>query len=380
MHDIAVAGGGPAGSACAALLARSHDVTVFEEHSDIGKPMQCAGLISDEAIRLSGVAPDILSTCYGAEVITPDGSTISIRSSTPKARAVDRSDFDSKLADRALAAGAVYRMSERVDSISVSDRVRLETSSGSSEFRMLVGADGHTSTVSRHIGDNDAPRYLRGIQADVAVRMDTQDIFRMRLGSRYAPGFFTWEIPCGDFTRVGLCTQWSAGPPHQYLKRLISDMGWEDRVIGMHSGKIPMGRVRTMTDDRLMLIGDAAAQVKPVSGGGIYPSMVAAPILADVAASALESDDLSNRRLSEYGRRFQSKMGKELRRGYNLRLAYERMDDDDLNRAGRYALSDHVRPVIDGLEIDHPTKVIGQLLRHPRAAFGGIWTLMRCLI
>ena len=114
--------------------------------------------------------------------------------------------------------------------------------------------------------------------------MDRQDMFRMHLGSEFAPGFFAWEIPCGDFTRVGLCTSWSAGPPAPYLKHLLSRLGYSDKVIGMSCGRIPVGRRRTMSSDRIMLVGDAASQIKPISGGGIYPSMMAAPLLAEVAS------------------------------------------------------------------------------------------------
>ena len=106
MIDVAVAGGGPAGSAVAALLARDHGVTVFEDHPRIGLPEQCAGLLTDRAIEASGVSPDILSTLYGAEVLLPGGGRVAVRSERPKARAVDRSDLDSKMADRAMAAGA----------------------------------------------------------------------------------------------------------------------------------------------------------------------------------------------------------------------------------------------------------------------------------
>ncbi len=76
MHDVTVVGGGPSGNRVAALLARSHDVVVLEEHCRAGEPMQCAGLITDEVIRLSGVRPDVLSTITRAEVVFPDGTAV----------------------------------------------------------------------------------------------------------------------------------------------------------------------------------------------------------------------------------------------------------------------------------------------------------------
>ena len=381
MAEIAIAGGGPAGSACAALLARGHDVTVYEEHPRIGEPVQCAGLLSDAAVRLSGVSPDIFSTLYGAEVVFPNGSKMTVRSQSPKARTVDRRQFDSLLAERAADVGAVYRTGERVQSLAVGkDGVDVTTSSGRHSADMVVGADGHSSVVATSLGGNAPPEYLKGIQADVARRTDLDDMFRIRLGSRYAPGFFTWEIPCGDFTRIGLCVSWSEDPPVKYLKRLLSDLGEEYRVTSMSCGKIPLGRRRTISSDRVMLIGDAASQVKPVSAGGIYPSMVAAPILADVAGRALESGDLSAGVLKEYDRRFYGTMGKELRNGYRLRRMFVRMDDDDLDRAGAYASRERVGRVLDGMDIDDPSAVMPRLMRDPRTAIPGVYTLMRCLV
>lgn len=379
MIDVAVAGGGPAGSVAAALLARDHDVTVFEEHPRIGVPEQCAGLVTDRVIALSGVSPDIFSTLYGAEVVFPDGSSATVRSETPKARAIDRSDLDSKMADRAASAGAEYRTSCRVDGVSVSDRVELSVGGGTVSARLLVGAEGHRSLSADLVGAVPG-EYLRGIQADVARPMEDQETFRIRLGSRYAPGFFTWEIPCGDFTRVGLCTSWSAGPPSGHLRRLLSDLGLEGRVVRMHSGRIPVGQPDSISSDRVMLIGDAAAQVKPVSAGGLYPAFAAAPILADVASSALAEDDLGAGRLREYDRRWSEGMGGEIDRSMRLRRAFVRMDDDDLSRAGRYAARPDVRAVLDGLDLDHPGDVVPRLLRSPRTALAGAWTLLRCLI
>lgn len=379
MIEVAVAGGGPAGSACAALLARDHDVVVFEEHPSIGHPVQCAGLVTDRVIELSGVSPDVLSTLYGAEVVFPDGRIVTVRSDSPKARAIDRADLDSRMADRAMDAGAEFRMSARVGSVAVTDRVTLGVRGSEVAAGLLVGADGHRSVAASAIGASPS-EHLRGMQADVRARMEHDDMFRIRLGSRYAPGFFTWEIPCGDTTRVGLCTSWSAGPPNGYLRRLLSDLGIEDRVESMHCGRIPLGPPSRISSDRVMLVGDAAAQVKPVSAGGLRPSLEAASILADVASSALGAGDLSAGRLSEYDRRWEDGMGGEISGSMRIRRAFAGMDDDDLSLAGAYAARPDVTRALDGIDIDHPTRVIRTLLRHPRAAAAGVWTLMRCLL
>ena len=79
MSGITVVGGGPAGSMSAMYLAASgRDVTVIEEHRESGKPVHCAGMLSPETVRMSGVSPDILGSANSADVVFPNGKVLSI--------------------------------------------------------------------------------------------------------------------------------------------------------------------------------------------------------------------------------------------------------------------------------------------------------------
>ena len=380
MHDVVVVGGGPAGSRTAALLARDHDVVVVEEHRRSGTPMQCAGLVTDDVIKLSGVKPDILSTILGADVVFPDGTVVPVRSKGPIARAIDREDLDSKIAGSAMDAGAEFMYGTKYISHTVSGRVSMTTSSGTVESELIVGADGHSSAVARSIPGSRPAEYLRGIQADVSVRMEHQDRFRVYLGSALAPGFFTWEIPCGDFTRVGLCTSWSAGPPMDNLKALLRKVGAEDRVVGLHSGKIPLHQRGDTVADRTALVGDAACQVKPVSGGGLYPGLTAAGLLSDVLSDSIRDGDFTKKRLSAYANDCDKAFGSELRKGWRLRRMFVRMSDEDLNAAGRYASREDVRAALDGIDIDHPSGVVADVMRHPSTVLSAIPLMLRCIV
>jgi len=380
MHDVIVVGAGPAGTIAARGLAKKgYDVVVLEEHATPGLPQHCTGLITDETIRMSGVKPDVLNTLYGAEVVFPDGRSLRVRSKKPKGRIVDRVDLEIRMADAALKDGARLSFNDRYESHSVRDGIVLQSSTGRHKSRLLIGADGQASRVAASIGDNDPQEYVRGMQVDVRMRMEEQDIFRMFIGNKVAPGFFAWQIPCGDFTRIGLCTKWSAGPPATYLTDLLIKLGVQDKVDKFYVGKIPLGGRPTTYDDRLLLAGDAAGLVKPISGGGLYPAFKANKHLVDAASSALESDSLFARELSEYERGWKEEIGKSLSFGYSLRKKYVRMSDTDINKAFNLASKPDVLEKLNEINLDNPGETFKEVVKNPKSLFSGIGLIMRSI-
>ena len=379
MKDVVIVGGGPAGCRVAAMMASRFDVTVLEEHRTSGIPVQCAGLITSDVISLSGVKPDILNTLYGAEVVLPDGNSILARSDEPKVFAVDRSDLDSKMADHALSKGAEILYGHKVSDVRLNGGCVETVVSDTFRSRAVVGADGNRSIVSSRFFDNKAKEYLHGAQVDVSYRMERQDLMRINLGSRYAPGFFTWEVPCGDFTRVGLCVPYSEDFPFRYLNRFLDDRGYSDKVIRKYNGRIPLGGCKKISSDRCMLVGDAACQVKPVSAGGLYPGLTAAGMLSEVLSDSLMRDDLSFSSLKRYDRLCRKKFRREFTTGSILRRLLLRMSDDDLNAAGMYANRESVRSVLDSISLDTPSAIMGKVMRNPVNVITAIPLLMRCL-
>lgn len=380
--DAVVVGGGPAGSRAAALLARDHDVTVIEEHRVSGKPMQCTGLLTSETIGLSSIRPRVISPIYGTKVIFPSGGVIELRSKKPMASVVDRADLDSRLADEAMSAGAVYSYGDRyVNHTSISKGLVIESSTGVREARLLIGADGSKSKLSASIPDNAPKEMIRGIQADVRGSIDESDVMRLRVGSKTAPGFFSWEIPCGDFTRVGLCTSWSAGPPSDYLNALLKKGGYQDReIIEKHSGMIPVGGVRRTYSDRLMLIGDAACQVKPISGGGLFPIFKCAAHLAFTADRALKEDDLSEKNLSQYQRLWKQDIGSSLSKGYRIRKAYVKMSDEKLDYMCDVLDRPDVKKILSDIDLDDPVALMPKIMSKPTVMLRLMPMLLRSII
>ena len=380
MPDIVVVGGGPAGSTSATLLAGSHDVTVVEDHERSGVPLQCTGQISPEVLELSGVTPTIFNKFSVLMAHFPDGRTFSVDCGEVKAILIDRSELDLLLSEKAMDAGVEYLTSERCRSCDIGrDGVKISLLSGKVlESRAVVGADGHSSVVRGAIGCEPPRMTIRGIQLDIRHECDDQDTIDVWMGSDVAPGFFGWTIPYGDRVRVGLCTEWKYGAPNEYLPALLRKAGLDGcDVLAKSCGKIPLGLQDRTYSDRTLLIGDAACQVKPVSGGGLYPIFKSAPCLAHVLDDALERDDLSASRLSEYQRLWRREVGRELKNGFRLRRIYNNLRDDELNRIGSKVDRDSVRKAMSSASIDHPSSMVLGLMRNVPLALGLMPTILK---
>jgi flavin-dependent dehydrogenase len=228
---------------------------------------------------------------------------------------------------------------------------------------MMIGADGYKSRVSEIACLSQAKERIKGLQVDLDIA-DRDDVLDVYVGRKVAPGFFAWRIPCGDFIRVGVCISQGNSPPSHYLRSLLRQLELDDeKVLGRISGVIPIGFLPKTYADRTLLIGDAAGQAKPLSGGGLYTGIIAAGIAADVALAAHEEGDLSAVRLSEYQRKWKDEIGKELERGYLIRKAYLRLSDKRLDALGRTLDRPEVKEVLSTGDIDFPSLLAPQIIK-----------------
>ncbi|MDR0778826.1 MAG: NAD(P)/FAD-dependent oxidoreductase [Methanomassiliicoccaceae archaeon] len=382
MHDVIVIGGGPAGNKAASLIADRCDVLVIEDHAVPGRPVQCTGLISDEVLELSGIRPTILNELYGANIFFPNGKSISVSSNERKAVLIDRGEFDLLMAEKAEENGVKHKYSTRYTGHAISGgAVRIATNDGTMTASMIVGADGHNSMTARTIENNAPKEYVRGIQFDIRHRADDQKMINIRIGSETAPGFFSWEIPFGDITRVGLCTSMNARPPMEYLKALLKRTGLDGHdVVRRYNGRIPLGGQRKTYGERMLLIGDAACQVKPISGGGLQPAFRSAYSLSETVSEAFDKNDLSEEFLSRYERRWKQNVGKELERGYRLRKMYTSMSDDEMNRISEIVDKEKIRNMLNSGSIDHPSDMMIKMLGHPVTLLRLMPTMIRAMM
>ena len=366
-YDAAVVGGGPAGTITAGILAKDHDVVVLEEHSTSGLPMQCAGLVTRDVLDMCGAAPDILNTIRGADVIFPKGGRLEVRGEGAKALLIDRTDLDRKLAARAIDKGAEIRYGTSYTNHSISGGgVSISTDKGDLSSRLIIGADGQGSRVALTLGSNLPKEYVYGIEADVKHKPEYDDIMMLRIGSEFAPGFFSWEIPFGDMTRIGLCVNPGKGSPNEFLKKLLNSLGISaEDIVSKYSGKIPLGGRPRSYGERTLLIGDAAGQVKPVSGGGLQPICKAAPILCRTAKESLEKDNTTSKFLSRYEKNWKKEIGGELSKGYRIRKIFTSLSDEEFEKVFKTINRDDIRSILNNIDLDNPSGVALPMLKKP---------------
>jgi digeranylgeranylglycerophospholipid reductase len=339
VYDIAVIGGGPVGSRVAYQLAGAgHKVVVLEQKEKPGERVCCTGIVSQECTRSFAIEDNlILRQVASATLFSPSGKVLRLERTDAQACILDRLAFDTTLAHRAQDKGAEYVFSSPAKNLEVgSERVKIETLQQGErtyfEARAVVIASGFNSRLVEELGLGSINHFFVGAQAEAET--DYLDELEVYFGEEIAPGFFAWLVPTlPSKARVGLLARHHPG---YYLKKLLSSLVAQGKIASAQAepsyGRVPVNPLSKTYFDRLLVAGTAAGHVKPTTGGGIYYGLLCADIAASTLQQALATGDLSARGLADYERKWQKKMGGELKRGYRVRRFYEHLSDQQIDR------------------------------------------------
>ena len=346
IQRILIVGSGPVGCYVARLLKEKDqklDIRIIEEHSEIGRPVHCAGLVSKDVFSqmqfdLKGSA--VINRIDGAEFfLNGDNFTIARKD---VALVIDREQFD-----QALGSGLGIDFDTRFMGIEKErEGYLVETDRKEYYADVVIGADGAASSVRRVAGFAEELSYLRGAQFRIKHTKRNSHFVSVYLKS---PSF-AWVIPEGDETvRAGIISQ----NPYHDLIDFLQEHHIEGDILEKFAGVVPLGRCASQNGN-IFLVGDAACQVKPLTHGGVYYGMRCAEILAECLAS---------RRFPEYEKLWRSRFGNEINVGLKVRQLYQRLSKDNLQRLFS-VFKDNASLLEEFGDFENHSKVISAIIRN----------------
>ena len=348
--DVLVVGAGPGGAMAAKFAARQGVRTLLiEKRQEIGAPVRCAEGVSEGWMTECEITVDpawVACRPKGARIFSPNGSCATVRADRAGNEVgliLERHLFDKALARDAAEAGAAIMLKTYATGV-LRSQGRVAGVVGKSlgedmeiHAGIVIGADGFESQVGRWAG---IPTDLqaRDVEATIQYRLCHIDCdpkyLDFYIGS-CAPGGYIWVFPKGrGVANVGIGVQLSRlggqGEAKDHLDRWIAAQpglakGQPLEIVGggVSTNKPPE---QTVTDG-LMLVGDAARLIDPLTGGGIVNACLSGKLAGEIAAQAVRQDDSSAKFLQRYEKAWRERLEKKLLRNWMAKEKIAELDD-----------------------------------------------------
>lgn len=345
-YDVIVVGAGPAGSTAARYAATGGaSVLMLEKDRDVGYPVRCGEAVSHEGI-VQFIEPDpkwIAATVSKFRIVVPNGNSI-----VPRLDGIgyvlERRLFDYELANVAVREGA-----EVVTKAYVYDLIRsngavagvkalVKDQKVEIRSKTVIGADGVESRIGKWAGI-DTTCHIRDMESCAQVTLSgvqvDEGILDFYFGDKVAPGGYLWVFPKGkDVANVGIGISVESAKEKaaiKYLDEFIAKRFPDAAVLTRIAGGVPCAKTcDEIVKNNVMLVGDAAHQVNPVSGGGIISGMIGGMMAGQVAAEAIKKNDPTH--LREYEKRWHRRLGWRHEVFYTIKEAISEFSDETLNK------------------------------------------------
>ncbi|MGH7530637.1 MAG: NAD(P)/FAD-dependent oxidoreductase [Gemmatimonadales bacterium] len=376
--DVLVVGAGPAGAVAAWHAKRAApelDVVLLERDRAVGTPVRCAEGVGDAGLR-EFARPE--GADWAARKITrviflaPDDTEVKV-AERDVGWILDRTRFDAHLAAEARAVGAEVLVGTEATGMARADgrwdvRVRSRGAAEVYRARVVIGADGVETMVGRWAGldtrvpardmESCAQYVLQGIACD-------PDAIYLQFGDRIAPGGYAWIFPkAPGVANVGLglvALKADGRNARQYLDAWVERRFPASARIGYTvGGVIVHTTIKRTHADGVLIAGDAAHMINPLSGGGIVNAMKAGRLAGTTAAAAIRERDTGERRLAAYHQAWMDMLGEDHLTYYRIKQALENLDDAFFNGLAR---------TVNGIPVEKRTlgRIFAHaLVRHPQ--------------
>ncbi|MBT3755706.1 MAG: NAD(P)/FAD-dependent oxidoreductase [Candidatus Cloacimonetes bacterium] len=343
-YDVVVIGAGPAGSVAARYAAENGaSVLMLERDREPGIPVRCA-----EGVSHNGIAPFIdidkrwiASQIDIAKLTSPNGES-ALMHNNGVGYVLERRIFDTALCELAAKHGVrLITKADALDLIKENEKIigvkyRYMGETREVKCDIVIAADGTESRVGRWAGIKTAVA-LRDIDtcvqytlAGLDIKKDTCEFY---FGSEVSPGGYVWIFPKSDSTAnvgIGIAGHLSHEKgPKEYLDEFVAEKFPNATITYTVYGGVPTAAtLKEIVRDNIMLVGDAARQVNPITGGGVVQGMIAGSIAGKVAAEAVKKGRFDAKFLKKYPKEWDKTLGNTQKVMHNMKEKFLTLTDD----------------------------------------------------
>ena len=337
-YDIIIVGAGPVGSTIAYyLLQNKLNVAIVDKKKQIGLPLQCAGILSKHIFEVNQLPEDvILNTVKGAFLHT-NSNVLNVEKQENVAYIIDRIKYDQYLFNKAINENADF-INQKVSDVDAEKGTVYFSNNSFITSKIIIGCDGYNSVLSSVIGNTQQnysasqmlvrinDDYMQNFRNSKKIVNDYVDTY---LDEDLLPGFL-WCIPLNDnFYRIGLFSHLSHKKQDKILINFLNS-NFEYELIEKYKGFIPIfDKKNQLVKDRVLLIGDAASQIKPTSGGGLIIAFNSCKIACKYITDAINNDDITI--LKGYQDEFNKKYLKEFNYQFKVQKTLNLLTNNDLD-------------------------------------------------
>lgn len=355
-YDVVIAGGSVAGLLCAReISSNGFSVLIIEEDYEIGTPEHCGGLVSIAGLAELGIIPFKKTFDHmieSAKITSPNGTSFTINSKKQKVVEISRRELDKQIAFQAQKNGAEIRVRTSFQEITDNG---IRTSDEEINCKIFVDARGMSSLIHK-----DRTGILSSAQYEIYADWIKKGKVEVIFDQEKYPGFFAWIIPSGEGKgKIGVAGR--GIKVSETLEGILKEKGKFSTIRKIFAPIWIKGPIKNFVEGKTVIIGDAAGQAKPTTGGGIFTSGMGGVYAGQAISEFLKNGNSSE--LDQYQKKWMARFGKEFKKQLLARKILERTDNNTINKLFEIITPEILKEISEKDDFDFHTRSIIKLLR-----------------